>query len=144
MGVMASFSYPPGGPPADLLIEGYGETIGEAFAGAALGMYNAITPLEGVSEREEFGVDVEGIDIESLLLNFLDELLFLSDTEGLIAKTLEVEVDETKFKAKAKCNGERFSASTHVVGASIKAVTYHMMKIEKKGNFWITRVVFDT
>jgi SHS2 domain-containing protein len=96
---MPSFSYPPGGPPADLLIEGCGNTLGEAFAGAALGMYNAITPLEGITEREEFEVEVKGMDLENLLFNFLDELLFRADTEGLIAKSLEVEIDEKNLKA---------------------------------------------
>ncbi len=141
---MSGYSYPPGGPPADLLVEGRGKTLGEAIANVALGMLNSITPLEGIKEKETYTVVAEGTDIQSLIFNILDELLYLNDYEGLTAKRLTIEVDEKNLKAKAKGRGERFSAETHEVGISVKAVTYHMMSVENRGGEWIVRVVFDT
>ena len=141
---MSGYSYPPGGPPADLLVEGRGKTLGEAIANVALGMLNSITPLEGIKEKETYTVVAEGTDIQSLIFNILDELLYLNDYEGLTAKNLTIEVDEKNLKAKAKARGERFSAETHEVGIAVKAVTYHMMIVENKGGEWIVRVVFDT
>jgi SHS2 domain-containing protein len=141
---LTGFSYPPGGPPADLLVEGSGRTLGEAVANVALGMLNRITPLEGITERETYRADVEGTDLQSLIFNLLDELLFLNDSEGLTAKSLTVEIDEAKLKASAIGRGERFSAATHEVGIAVKAVTYHMMKVEKTTEGYSVRVVFDT
>lgn len=141
---MKGYDYPPGGPPADLLVEGRGKTLGEAVANVALGMLNMITPLEGITERETYRADVEGIDLQSLIFNLLDEILFLNDSEGLTAKNLTVEIDEEKLKASAIGRGERFSAATHNVGIAVKAVTYHMMKIEKTTEGYRVRVVFDT
>jgi SHS2 domain-containing protein len=141
---MFGYGYPPGGPPADLLVEGRGRTLEEAVANVALGMLNVITPLEGIVERESFIAEVEGTDLQSLLFNLLDELLFLNDSEGLTAKSLTVEIDEENLKAVAKCKGERFTAATHNVGIAVKAVTYHMMSIEKSGDGFIVRMVFDT
>ncbi|MDP2899498.1 MAG: archease [Candidatus Bathyarchaeota archaeon] len=141
---MQGYSYPPGGPPADLLVEGRGRTLGEAVANVALGMLNAITPLEGITERETYRAEAEGTDLQSLILNILDEILFLNDSEGLTAKSLTVEIDEGRFRASAVGQGERFSAATHEVGIAVKAVTYHMMKIERTTDGYRVQVVFDT
>jgi len=140
----AGFSYPDGGPPADLLVEGKGGTVGEAFANVALAMYNAITPLEGIHERETFTVEAEGFDRESLLFNFLAELIYLVDAEGLVARRIDVEIAPGGLGLRAECVGERFSSATHEAGTSVKAVTYHMMKIEEGDGVWIVRTVFDT
>jgi len=118
--------------------------MGEAFANVALAMYNVITPLGGIHERETFTVEVEGSDHESLLFNFLAELLYRVDVDGLIAKRIKIEIIPTDFKLSARCVGERFSAATHEVGESVKAVTYHMMSIKSEGDTWTVRTVFDT
>jgi SHS2 domain-containing protein len=141
---LTGYNYPLGGPPADLLVEGTGKTLGEAVANVALGMLNMITPLEGIAEKEIYNAYAEGTDVQSLIFNILDELLFLNDSEGLTAKNLTVEIDEVMLKASATGHGERFSAATHKVGIAVKAVTYHMMKIEKTPQGYSVRVVFDT
>jgi SHS2 domain-containing protein len=141
---LSGYSYPPGGPPADLLVEGRGKTLGEAVANVALGMLNSITPLEGIREKETYTAEANGMDLQSLIVNMLDELLFLNDSEGLTAKRLTIDVDENNLTAKAEARGERFSAATHEVGIAVKAVTYHMMKIEKITEGYRVQVVFDT
>jgi SHS2 domain-containing protein len=141
---MPGYSYPPGGPPADLLVEGTGHTLEEAIANVALGMLNSITPLEGIAERETYNSEVVGTDVQSLIFNILDELLFLNETEGLTAKSLTINIDEANLKAKLIGRGDRFSAATHQVGIAVKAVTYHMMKVEETPEGYRVRVVFDT
>jgi len=139
-----SFTYPEGGPAADLLVEASGSTLGEAFANLALGMFNTVTPLDGVAEEEEFTVEAEGDDLESLLFNLMDEFLYLNDVEGLVPRRIEMTVDERRFHAEALCVGERFSRETHEAGIAVKAVTYHMMSIAREGGGWRVRMVFDT
>ena len=141
---MTGYDYPPGGPPADLLVEGKGNTLGEAVANVALGMLNAITPLEGISERETYTFSADGIDLQSLIFNLLDEILFMNDSEGITAKSLNVKIDEEKLRASAVGRGERFNAKTHETGIAVKAVTYHMMKIERTTEGYRVLVVFDT
>jgi SHS2 domain-containing protein len=118
--------------------------LGEAVANVALGMLNSITPLEGIKEKETYTAEANGTDLQSLIVNILDELLFLNDSEGLTARRLIINVDEKNFKARAEGRGERFSAATHEVGIAVKAVTYHMMSIENRDGEWVVRVVFDT
>ena len=141
---MTGFTYPEGGPLADLLVEATGSTLGEAFANLALGMFNAMTPIGGIAEEEEFTLEAEGMDMESLLFNLMDEFLYLNDVEFLVPRRIEIRVDAENFTAEAKCIGERFSNETHEVGIAVKAVTYHMMEIKKETEGWRVRVVFDT
>ena len=141
---MIGYSYPDGGPPADLLIEATGNTIEEAFSNIVFGMFNAITPLNKISEKEEFMVETEGNDLKSLLFNLMDEFLYLIDVEFLVPKQIQLEIDSIKFKAIAKCKGERFNANKHEVGIAVKAGTYHLKEIKKHNGGWVIRMVFDT
>src|SRR4030042_1241947 len=139
-----TYTYPEGGPAADLLVEATGATLGEAFANLALGMFNAITPLDGIAEEEEFVVEADGDDLESLLFNLMDEFLYLNDVEYLVPRRIEMPVDERSFHAEAMCAGERFRRDTHDTGIAVKAATYHMMSILREGEGWRVRMVFDT
>jgi SHS2 domain-containing protein len=138
------FTYPEGGPSADLLVEATGKSLEEAFANLALGMFNAMTPIEEVKPRESFTVEADGIDLESLLFNLMDEFLYLNDTEYLVPCKIQIDLDSENFHVLAQCLGERFSRETHKVGVAVKAVTYHMMRIEKITDGWSVRTVFDT
>ena len=139
-----SYSYPDGGPTADLLIDATAPTLGEAFAQIAYAMFNIITPLEGITEKEEFTLEATGTDLESLLFNIMDEFLFINDVEFLVPKKIDLVVDIDNIKAVAKCIGERFSQDTHETGIAVKAVTYHMMEIKENPDGWYVRMVFDT
>ncbi len=139
-----SYSYPEGGPTADLLIEATAVTLGEAFAQIAYGMFSIITPLEGIAEKEEFTLKASGTDLKSLLFNIMDEFLFINDVEFLVPRKIELEVDLDQIKATAKCVGERFSQDTHETGIAVKAVTYHMMEVNETKDGWYVRMVFDT
>lgn len=139
-----SYSYPEGGPTADLLIDAEAPTLGEAFAQIAYAMFNIITPLEGIAEKEEFTLEATGTDLENLLFNIMDEFLYINDVEFLVPRKIEMEIDFEKIKATAKCIGERFSQETHETGIAVKAVTYHMMEIKENPDGWYVRMVFDT
>jgi len=139
-----SFTYPEGGPTADLLIEATGKTLGEAFANIALGMFNAITPIGDIAEEQEFELVAEGRDLDSLLFNLMDEFLYIHDTKHLVPHRIDIEVNTENLRAIAKCAGEKFSNITHEVGISVKAVTYHKMMIIEIDGQWFVRMVFDT
>ena len=139
-----SYSYPDGGPTADLLIDATAPTLGEAFAQIAYAMFNIITPLEGIAEKEEFTLEATGNDLESLLFNIMDEFLYINDVEFLVPKKIALTVDIDEIKAVAMCVGERFSQETHETGIAVKAVTYHMMEIRENPDGWYVRMVFDT
>ena len=138
------FSYAEEGPTADLTVDAWGETLNEAFESAALATFNAMTPLERVEKRETRTFNVEGGDLGGLLFNFLDELLYIHEVELIVFSGFDVDLDEKEIKLTAVCHGEPFDLDRHSQGIAIKAVTFHNMRIEKKGDTWTIRVVLDT
>jgi len=141
---MEPFSYVEGGPSADLTVEAHGSTLDEVFGNAAIAMFNAMTPIEGVEAHELRIVQATGDDLESLLYNFLDELLFVHEIELLVFSSIVVSIDNDNLKLIAECQGEHFNPKRHEPGIVVKAVTFHQMEIERKKCGYTLRVVFDT
>jgi SHS2 domain-containing protein len=126
---------------ADVGIIAYGTDLKQAFANAARGMFSLITELKnirGVLQRE---VAVNATDRESLLVTWLNELIYLFDTENFLGKRFEItELDNTHLKAEVY--GEKVDRSRHHLKIGIKATTYHMLQI-KQDNGYQVRVIFD-
>ncbi|MBQ03788.1 archease [Candidatus Bathyarchaeota archaeon] len=138
------FSYAEDGPTADLTVDAWGGTLDDVFQQSAIALFNAITPIEGISRNETREFEVEGHDLEALLFNFLDELLYLQEIDLIVFSGFDLEIDQERFTLKAVCHGESFDLTRHTQGIAIKAVTFHMMKIEQTDEGWNLRVVLDT
>ena len=94
-------------------------------------MFGYMTDLDYVDISQEEEVSVEGHDMESLLYNFLDEVLFLFNADPfLTCKDIKIaEFDKENFRLQAVCKGEPFDLSKHPQGTEIKAITYSNMQI---------------
>jgi len=115
---------------ADVGIVAYGKDLKEAFANAAFGMFSLIANLEKVRGSISREIDVQSTDQEALLVDWLNELLYLFDVEHIIFKRFEITALSQK-KLKAKVYGEKIDTSRHQLKTAVKAATYHMLKIEK-------------
>ena len=128
---------------ADVAFEAFGKDLNELFANAALAMFEVMVNTEKVEAKEVREIEVEGIDLESLLFNWLNELLFYYGSENLVFKGFEVEVDEKNFRLKAKAYGEKLSEK-HEPKEEVKAITYHEMKIKQlTSGEWMAQLVPD-
>jgi len=83
---------------------------------------------------------VEGLTLEELLVAFLNELLYLAEKEKAIFNRFKVEIK--KIKNRFYLQG-RIKKNSQVPKREVKAATYHNLRVEKKGNFWQTTIVFD-
>jgi SHS2 domain-containing protein len=144
MGMIPGYSYAEDGPTADLTVDTWGETLEEVFRQSAIALFNAITPIEGISQDETREFEVEGHDLGALLFNFLDELLYLQEVDLIVFSGFDLEIDRERFTLKAVCHGEPFDLARHTQGIAIKAVTFHMMNIQQTDEGWNLRVVLDT
>jgi SHS2 domain-containing protein len=126
----------------DAGLTAYGNTKEEAFINAATGMYSLITDPGSVLEKKAIHISVENQSPDSLLVSWLNELVFHFDAYGFIGKKIVVE-HFSDNKIKARISGEEFSPDRHEGNLLIKAATYHKLRIEKKDNQWEIDVVFD-
>ena len=125
---------------ADVGILAQGETLAETFAQAALGMFSFMTDISQVQERQTRLVEVAAPDIESLLVAWLNELIYLFEVEELLLKGFNIQ-EITPTHIEALCSGESFDAVKHKV-MGVKAATYHMLEV-KENDSWQARVILD-
>jgi SHS2 domain-containing protein len=127
---------------ADVGIIAYGKNLKEAFANAACGMFSQIADLKEVKEEVKRDIAIQSSDQEALLVDWLNELLYIFDVEHIIFSRFDItELGQTSLKATAY--GERIDTSRHQLKTSVKAATYHMLKVEKKKNGVKVRFILD-
>ena len=128
--------------PSDVGFEVYGDTLEELYANAAIAMYSLMTDIDEIEADVERAIELKAEDFQSLMFDWLDELIFLFDSESLVMKKFDIVVNETDFSICGNCKGGKFDPSKHVSGIIIKAVTYNMMQINRN-EVWSARVVLD-
>ena len=126
---------------ADVVIIAYGTSLSQTFANAAKALFNLITELDNVEEVLHRDIELVAPDQESLLVAWLNELIYLFDTENVIFKRFEItKLNNTQLKARSY--GEKVDSSKHKLKTGVKAATYHMLKIDK-GDGCRAQVLFD-
>jgi SHS2 domain-containing protein len=135
---------------ADLKIYAFGTTFEELFRNALKGMFSAVKPLSPLIHyadeiptishyKVEHKVVVHSLDREALLVDFLSECLYLSDTHN------EAYFD-ARFSLLSDTELEGIIFGIPVEGYEvfeIKAVTYHDLLLEKIEGIWRATLVFD-
>ena len=125
---------------ADMGLVAYGNSIPEAFANAAYGLFSIITDLRTVRAIEFRSIEISENDSETLLFEWLNYLLYVFDVEMIIFKKFEMKYFNGK-KLIALCQGEKYDPLRHRLRRGVKAATYHMMQIDTEHNR--VRVIFD-
>ena len=126
---------------ADVGIIASGTDMGQAFANAARALFSLITEPDNVQEVLHRDIEITATDEESLLVAWLNELIYLFDAEGTLFKRFDItQLDSTKLKARAY--GEQVDNARHELKLGVKAATYHMLKIEKNDGCKV-QVLFD-
>jgi len=126
---------------ADVGIIAYGSDMKEAFANAAKGMFSLITELDDVEEIEYRDTELTSSDQESLLVEWLNELIYLFDVENILFKRFDIsQLSNTHLKVRSY--GHKVDSSKHKLKTGIKAATYHMLKVDKSNGSRV-QVLFD-
>jgi len=131
---------------ADVAFEASGNNLSELFESAALAVTNTMVKnLDSVKAKVEKAIDLEADDVEILLFNFLQEIIFLKDAEKLLLSKVKANVVEKngKFRIKAKIKGEELDPNRHELLVDVKAVTMHLFEVKKERRTWKARVVLD-
>ena len=129
---------------ADVYVRAWGDSLERMFEEAAKALYEVMTDVSRIGCVEEKIIEVEGFDLENLLLRWLEELLFHFDSEGFLAREINVERVHTKpFKLKAIVCGETFDPQRHESRTHVKAATYAQMRIWRDGELWYSEFVLD-
>ncbi len=131
---------------ADIAFEATGHDLPELFSDAADATMNVmIDNLDGIEPRETRHIELSNDQIDMLLFDFLQELIYFKDAERLLLRARDVRIEERDegYFLKAEAAGERLDATRHHQRADVKAVTLHNFCVEKADDAWKARVLLD-
>ncbi len=127
---------------ADMAVRIRGDSLSQLFERAAFALFDNLVELDGVAETHEERIQVEGQDRPELMVNWLNQLLFLWESRLLLFKRFEVtQVSDTSLSARAW--GETYDDTRHAVLTEVKAATYHQLQLEETAGGWRAQLVFD-
>lgn len=122
---------------ADWELEVWAPDLPGLFEQAARGMY-ALMGVRLLSKpRLSRTLEVDAIDGESLLVRFLEELLYNQSLDGLAFDAFQINISEWKLQARLE------GAPLESIGKEVKAVTYHKLNIRSGQGRFEVRIVFD-
>ncbi len=117
---------------ADAGIEVEDKNLSEAFQEVSLAFTEVITGGNLPKSESSYIIDLEGNNLDNLLIRYISHLIFLFDTENFIvgSTNLEFFVDKKK-KLRGKIYGEFYDELKHGYGVEIKAISYHMLHVSE-------------
>jgi len=86
-------------------------------------------------------IEVSSGDTESLLRDFLSEVLFVSEVEGLVFAGAEIIIDGSHLTA--RMDGEPFDRTRHAAGTEVKGISYSGLTVTHDANGYMLDIVFD-
>ena len=129
---------------ADITLECWAPTLKQAFEEAALGAFEVILDTSTVEPVHPFEIDLQGIDLEELLVEWIGRLIALIDIESSFYSKFEVfsiNQESKGFSMKGQAWGESINLEKHNTRTEVKAMTYADLKIiqeSEKTTIWFT------
>jgi len=131
---------------ADVGIRGTGDSLAEAFAEGARGMFGIMADLESVVPRQSVAVHCDAPDLEMLFAEFLNELLFQREIGGLLLSTCQVQElrqGSEGWHLEALAWGESLNPDRHEILTEVKAATYSGLRVFRQNGQYVVQCIVD-
>lgn len=143
---MSAYEYVDGMTTADVAFAARGATLEETFIAAADATLNTmVSDLASVRPEVRRTIHVQDEQLDMLLFQVLQELVFYKDAEQLLQRleTLEIRADGSVYHAVGVLVGERIDPDRHELLIDVKAVTLHHLDVSQVADGWRATVVLD-
>jgi len=127
---------------ADIGVRIKGKDLKDLFKNAGLAVFLISTRKQYTKNKEHkiLKISLKAGDLEELFINWLNELISLSATEGLIFHNININTLRDNSLEAFVTGGD---INNYRVNIEIKAATYHQLKIEEAGSGWQAEVILD-
>lgn len=127
---------------ADLGLRIRAKELTELFAEAARALFSIIVENpDAVRLIEEREFTIAGDELDYLLFDWLNELLYTFETSHLLLAEFDVEMGDQGLRARAR--GEPIDTERHHLEHEVKAITYHELKVQRADDGWLAEVIVD-
>jgi tRNA nucleotidyltransferase (CCA-adding enzyme) len=126
---------------ADMGVRGVGATEAEAFEQAALAMTAVVADPAGVQARDSVEVNCEAPDLELLLVDWLNALVYEMATRKWLFGRFAVRLEGNRLHGQAW--GEPVDIARHQPAVEIKGATYTSLRVAREDGVWVAQTVVD-
>jgi SHS2 domain-containing protein len=131
---------------ADAAFDATGDSPSELFVAAGEAVIETMVDRQTVSPALQRDITLEDEELGSLLFDWLSQIVFLKDAEGLMFRDAEATVEQAsdgKWHLCGRLAGEALDPDRHELRADVKAVTKHLYEVGQTNGRWHARVVLD-
>lgn len=128
--------------PADVGFRVRASAQAELLEACAEALTSIAIELDPVEPRQAFPLEAAGYDAESLLVNWLSEVLYLFEARRLALRRFRV-LDLTPQRVTGEAWGEPWDAARHRAKLVVKGVTYHQLATGQDAQGWFAQVFLD-
>lgn len=126
---------------ADIGVRGVGASVAEAFEQAALALTAVMTDPLSVAQREEVAISCEAPDLELLLVDWLNAIVYEMATRHLVFGRYEASLSGQKLAGRAW--GEPVDVPRHQPAVEVKAASMAELCVRQTSDGWIAQCVLD-
>jgi SHS2 domain-containing protein len=128
--------------PSDIGVLARAPTRSEALIAVSTGVMGIIVNPEPFKATEERWFRAPGMDDAAKVVNWLNEILFFFDTEGLVFTDFTID-SWTEQEIVGRARGDFYNAAKHEFRTAIKAATFHQFESHAIPEGWEIRVFLD-
>lgn len=127
---------------ADLGLRMTAGDLDALFAEAGRALTSIIVEdVDSLEPVEDCDFEIAGTERDYLLFDWLNELLYRFESQGMLFSKFEVSVGENGLTGRAW--GEIVDPERHALTHEVKAITYHLLKVEPTDGGWLAEVIVD-
>ncbi len=127
---------------SELSIRLSGDSLPGILADAGVALFDLLVDMTAVEARESVTLEVEGLDNDDLVVNWMRELLYEYQASGFVLKEFDIHA-AGEFFVRAEARGEKFDPDRHEERETIGAVDERLSHLGKIGSQWTAQVGFD-
>lgn len=130
---------------ADIGFEAEGESVEEMFRAATQALIETMANPSTVSGGWERAIEQNDVDLETLLFEWLSEVVYWKDAAGVVFREapLTLTRDGEVWLLRARLIGAPVNHLTQELRADVKGVAKHLYDLKQTGGRWKVRVVLD-
>ncbi|NIS75459.1 MAG: hypothetical protein GTO08_09305 [Deltaproteobacteria bacterium] len=128
---------------ADIMIMVEGASLDDLFKRAGESLASIVLDRRRIRKRSKQQAVLKGSGPEELLFHFLRWIHFLIFAENFLVRRAEGKIDTAGNTFRAVAWGESFEEGRHIFKTEVKAVTYHNLRIERRGEGYRAIFIID-
>jgi len=127
---------------ADIGVRGWGATPAAAFEQAAVALTAVVTEPGGVRPAESVRIECRAPDLELLLFEWLNAVVFQMATRRLLFSEFRVQLRESALQAEAL--GEPVDVARHAPAVEVKGATLTELAVRRNADGrWCAQCILD-